>query len=166
MSFLFVITKIIQIRATVALLLCNVGATIANKTTEISTQASFRAGITLFLVIYALLLILTIGATTGQKCTQRGETTLLCALVMALPLLLVRIVYLVILSFRPNTSFTNSITAELLMAITEEMVIVLVYMWAGLLTSCVPKNIKEKKSDVQNWHIVLDRVVFRVVSWA
>lgn len=85
---------------------------------------------------------------------------------MALPLLLVRIVYLVILSFRPNTSFTNSITAELLMAITEEMVIVLVYMWAGLLTSCVPKNIKEKKSDVQNWHIVLDRVVFRVVSWA
>jgi hypothetical protein len=74
---------------------------------------------------------------------------LLYSVAISLPFLLVRIIYSLIFSFSEDKSFANNTTAGLLMATIEEMLVVLVYIWAGLLTSCVPKESLDEKSDVE-----------------
>jgi surface polysaccharide O-acyltransferase-like enzyme len=128
----------IQVPAAAALVLCIIGATNADTPAEISTQPLFRAGLVLFLVVFIALLVLTIGAALGQRRTQRGEKTLLSAVAISLPLIMVRIIYSLVVSFSGNEKFASSTTAGLFMSTIEEMVVVLVYLWAGLLTSSVP----------------------------
>jgi hypothetical protein len=99
-------------------------------------------------VVFILLLVLTIGAVIGHRMTQRGESILLYAVVISLPLIMVRIVYSLVFSFSEDERFTGSTTAGLLMATVEEMIVVLVYIWAGLLAS-VPEEPKDEKLDVE-----------------
>jgi hypothetical protein len=67
--------------------------------------------------------------------TRRGETCLLTAVVISLPILLIRVLYSMLSTFSSNIVFNpviGSEFAELFMAAIEEMVVVLIYIWVGL----------------------------------
>lgn len=143
--FSIFLLRIIQTPAAVALILCIVGATSANSPLDIASQGTVQAGIAVYFVITVVLCILTLGAAIGIRRTRRGEVWLLKAIALSLPLILVRVIYSMAGCFADggNSTFnpvTGSAVVELCMATIEEMLIVLIYVWAGLRKPAVPDN--------------------------
>lgn len=143
--FSFFLLRIIQAPAAVALILCIVGATSANSPLDIVSQTTVQAGIAVYFVIAVVLGLLTLGAAVGVRKTGRGEVWLLKAIALTMPLILVRVVYSMAGCFADGGNsllnpMSGSAVAELCMATVEEMLIVLVYVWAGLKKPAVPDN--------------------------
>ncbi|KAK7418736.1 hypothetical protein QQX98_003754 [Neonectria punicea] len=142
--FSFGVVNVVQVPAAVALILCIVGGASADNPAEIEDQTTTRAGVVLFLIVFILLALLVVGAVVGRKTTGRGEGRLLCAVAVSLPVLLIRIIYSFLAVFSKSSHFsiasgsTPSVLTELFMARIEEMVVVLVYLWAGLSREAVP----------------------------
>ncbi|KAF7563753.1 hypothetical protein G7046_g403 [Stylonectria norvegica] len=138
--------KAVQIPAGIALILCIVGAVSANSPREIVEQGTVKAGVVLFFVVLILIALLVVGAAIGRHYTNRGEGRLLGVVAAALPVLLIRIIYSLILVFGDGPKgftmdgSTFSVMAELLMERIEEMVVVLMFLWAGLNQEAVPRD--------------------------
>jgi hypothetical protein len=145
--FSFVVLKIVQTPAGIALVLCIIGATSTNTPKDVDKQTTVQAGIAIYLVVYILLVLLTAGAGLAYRMTGRGEKKLLIIVALSLPILLVRVIYSMLSVFSHDNSFnpmTGSTTAQLFLSVIEEMIIVLMYIWAGLTI----KN--ESESDVKH----------------
>lgn len=133
----------IQVPALVALILCIVGATSADNPTEIISETMVHVGIILFAVVLAALMLLTGLAFIGKKKTGRGEMGLILAVSFALPFLTVRTIYSLLAAFSNDSRFepgTGSVTIRLLMETLEEMVVVLIYMIAGIRAPQIPRE--------------------------
>jgi len=140
--FSFYLLKIIQAPAAIALVLCIVGATSANSPAQIGSQTTFHIGIILYAVVLLALIILTLGAAVGWRRTQRGEGALIVSVALALPFLVVRIVYsiLVVFSHNPHFSIVNgSYTINLFMEVLSEAVVVLIYICCGMMLQSIRK---------------------------
>jgi hypothetical protein len=150
--FSFVVLKAVQTPAAIALILCIVGATSAPNPESIDKEGTIQAGVVIFLVVYILIVVLTFGATVGSRMTGRGERKLLLAVTCSLPVLLVRIIYSMLTFFSgkkvfsPANTSSESTTAELFLATTEEMVVVLIYIWVGLSSQSVPPEMEDKST--------------------
>ncbi|KAL6885800.1 hypothetical protein GGI43DRAFT_431968 [Trichoderma evansii] len=141
------IARIVQLPAVVALILCIVGATSANTASDIVNQDTVKAGVIVYLVVLVLLTLLTIGANiTRCIAKRRSESTMLFVVTLSLPFLLIRIINSLLLIF--NKQFqdstaegsTSSVLIELFMARIEEMIVVLLYLYAGLTHKAVPER--------------------------
>jgi hypothetical protein len=133
--FSFAGIKAIQVPATIALILCIVGATSANTPVEIESQPTLHAGIILYVVILIALMALTVGAAIGRAKTGKGEGALIAAVALAMPLLLVRIIYSCLSAFTTISAFRlagGSPTAGLFMETFEEMFVVVIFLFVGL----------------------------------
>lgn len=135
--------------ATIALVLCIVGGTNADRVTEITQQPTVQAGIILFLVVYIVILLLVLTAyLIRRKSTKQGDSRLLNACALSMPLLLIRLMYAMLGTFSESRStfspIDGSIAADLLMVTIEEMLIVLIYIWTGLTIENVPTRISEE----------------------
>ncbi|KAL7937849.1 hypothetical protein V8C35DRAFT_330025 [Trichoderma chlorosporum] len=146
--FSLFLTKIIQVPAGIALILCIVGATSADSPADISNQATVKAGVIIYLVVFVALILLTMIANIVRCCMTepRGERALLLVVTLSLPLLLVRIINSLLLIFSKRfqessaEASTSAVLTELFMARVEEMLVVLLYLCAGLTQRAVPEG--------------------------
>ncbi|KAL7915888.1 hypothetical protein GGI35DRAFT_485358 [Trichoderma velutinum] len=152
--FSLFITKIVQVPAVIALILCIVGATSANTPADITNQDTVKAGVVVYLVVFVLLILLMMGAYIARCMTERrGESALLHVVALSLPLLLIRIINSLLLVF--DTHFQNSaaeastsaVLTALFMARIEEMIVVLLYLYAGLTQKVVPEKEDGERSN-------------------
>lgn len=146
MLFSLCAVRIVQVPAAIALILCIVGGVSANSPAEIGDQDTLKAGIVLYLVVFILLVLLITGAAVGRRKTARGERRLLWAVAISLPILFIRIIYslLAVVSnkavFSVMSGSTSAIMTELFMGRIEEMIVVLIYLWAGVTQDAVPDH--------------------------
>jgi hypothetical protein len=141
--FSFAGVKAIQVPATVALILCIVGATSANTAADIEAQPTLHAGIILYVVILFALMLLTIGAIIGRSRTGRGEGAIVAAVALAMPLLLIRMIYSCLVAFTHIHAFQlvgGNQTVGLFMEILEEMFVVAIFLFVGLKQQAIAKE--------------------------
>ncbi|MCJ1283119.1 hypothetical protein MMC26_002446 [Xylographa opegraphella] len=132
------IIQIAQLPTLIALILCIVGGTdrASSDISEYSTgQTYIKAGIAIFIVIYVVLFGLTVvtGADLGNA--PRGEKRIYFAVVAALPLIAVRLLYSILADFTSISNFSLANPdpwVQLFMAVIEECIVVLMYTLAGL----------------------------------
>jgi hypothetical protein len=94
-----------------------------------------KVGVIIFIVAWASLCILLTILAIRSSHIRRGERHLVIAVAISVPFILVRLIYSVILSFANNPRFnliTGSETINLVMAVLEEFVVVIVCLVIGL----------------------------------
>jgi hypothetical protein len=122
----------------IALILCIVGGLdeADSSASEIATGKKYtKVGVIMFLIIYILLLALAIITMKDVGNAPKGEKRIYIAVLGALPLLGVRLLWSLLATFANNPSF--SITSgkpwvQFFMATVEEFVVVVFYVLAGL----------------------------------
>ncbi|UKZ47172.1 hypothetical protein TrVGV298_001386 [Trichoderma virens] len=152
--FSLFLTKIVQVPAVIALILCIVGATSADTPAGITSQDTVKAGVIIYLVVFIVLALLAGGAHIARCMTERrGESTMLLVVVLSLPFLLTRIINSLLLIFSKRfqdaaaEASTSAVLTELFMARIEEMIVVLLYLYAGLTQKAVPERENSKRSN-------------------
>lgn len=130
--------QVLQIVATIALVLCVIGGIDEASTNPEDQQDGpelFKAGIIMFLVLYAILLLLTLLSLAEIRKTTFEERRVLLAVLVTLPLLASRLLWSVLSVFLTNSSVFNtqggSILAQVLMATVEEFLIVIIFVILG-----------------------------------
>lgn len=94
-----------------------------------------KAGIMISVSIYAILVFLAIKSASEFNKVPAGEKRILAAVLVAIPLLAVRIVWAILAIFTdiPTFAGTNgSAAARVCMSILEEFIIVIIYTFVGL----------------------------------
>ena len=131
--------QLLQLPAVVALIICLVGGSDLTDS-SVSTQGTgkklIKVGLIIFLIIYVCLFLLTAQSASKINCLPSGERRVLLALIAALPLLGVRILFALLAYFSTISTFslTNGSTlVRVFMAILEEILIVIAYIAAGIL---------------------------------
>ena len=101
-----------------------------------------KAGTALFIVAYVAIVIFVLFMSFHVSHAEKGEKRIFIAVVISLPLLLVRIIYSSLSTFSHDSSFnllTGSVTVILCVALIEEFVIVMVFEGTGLTLKRVDK---------------------------
>lgn len=102
--------------AIIAFVLCIVGATSATSLASVEAQDTIHAGVILYTVVFVMLLLLTVLAWWSKQRTDKGEGRLILAVICALPLLFVRLLYAILAAFSQSSVFdpiTGSTTVSL-----------------------------------------------------
>jgi hypothetical protein len=137
-----ILFRALQLLITVALILCIVGGTSSISSTGVYVpQTTTKAGIILYLVAFVALCV--VAAVTAIKFSNapHDDKRLAWAVILALPFILVRIVYSVISVFAHNPHFnliTGSVIIRVFMAVLEEMIVVWIYLVVGWMSDTVP----------------------------
>jgi hypothetical protein len=134
------IIQIAQLPTTIALILCIVGGMDeADGGAKFATGQKYtKIGVIMFLCIYLLLGALTIITVKDVGNAPRGEKRIYWAVVLALPLLAVRLLWTLLAAFSNNKTFSimgGNVWIQLAMAIAEELIIVVMYTMVGLTVS-------------------------------
>ena len=107
-----------------------------NDTSDINEGEKFeKAGGIMFLIGYVILFGATVVTGLEFRNLPWGEKRILGAVVAALPLLAVRLLYSLISDFADNNTFNilyGNATVQLCMAIVEEMIVTVFYLIAGV----------------------------------
>ncbi|KUJ18921.1 uncharacterized protein LY89DRAFT_582774 [Mollisia scopiformis] len=134
-------SRVIQIAALptmIALALAIIGGTdeADSDASDISNGKKYmKIAVIMFFCIYLLLCALTVITMTDVGNAPRGEKRIYIAVLAALPLLAVRLLYSILAAFVNNNDFSifgGKPLIQLFMAIIEEFVIVLFYTLVGL----------------------------------
>jgi len=135
--------RVVHALAVIALILCIVGATDAAVPKDIDTQTEVHAGVILYAVVYVMLSALTAWVWLRNKRLDEGGCRETRAVLIALPFLLIRLIYSLLSSFANPSVFgtaAGSTTAALFMSTFEEMIVVVIYLATGLKLATVPKD--------------------------
>ena len=126
-----------MIPATVGLILCIVGGLDENSS-DASDQSQgpglFKAGIIIFVAIYVILLILVVRSISEYRKTPLEERRILIAVIVALPLLAIRLLWSILSAFTNSADFNiegGSIWTQAFMATLEEFLIVIIFTAVG-----------------------------------
>jgi lysylphosphatidylglycerol synthetase-like protein (DUF2156 family) len=138
--------RVLQLLITVGLILCIVGGTSAASSTSSAAgvyqpQATTKAGIVLYLIAFIALGL--IAAVIAHKLSNASsdEKRLVWAVIMALPFILVRLIYSLISVFSHSRYFnliTGSVVILVVMSVLQEMAVVLIYLVIGWITDTLP----------------------------
>lgn len=144
--------QLLQLPAVVALIICIVGGSDMTNS-SISEQSTgkklIKAGLIIFLLIYICLFLLTAISVGEINSLPSSEKRVLLAVIAALPLLGVRILFALLAYFSTISTFSlfnGSVLVRAFMAILEEILIVIAYTLAGVL---VPKHSEARRGDVE-----------------
>jgi di/tricarboxylate transporter len=127
----------------IALSLAIFGATdeASSKASDIPKGKSLmKVAIIMFVMIYLLVFTLVIITMKDFRNAPRGEQRIYLAVLGALPLLAVRLLYSILPAFSNNVDFSifnGKPLVKLFMAIIEEFIIVCFYTWVGLIANPV-----------------------------
>lgn len=125
----------------IALILCIVGGIDEADATssDISTGKKYtKIGVVMFLIVYLVLTALVIITMKDVGNAPRGEKRIYFAVLAAIPLLAVRLLWSLLATFKDDSTFSTTngnALVQLFMAILEEFIIVVFYMLAGLTVS-------------------------------
>ncbi|OCL03946.1 hypothetical protein AOQ84DRAFT_400357 [Glonium stellatum] len=132
------VIQLLYLPCTIGLILCIVGGTdlaSAKLSDQHSGMTLFKAGIILFVVVYAALFLITIITAQDFNHIVPREQRVFLAVLAALPLLGARIVYGMLCVFLNDKTFSifgRNIVARVLMAVLEEFLVVIAYTFVGL----------------------------------
>ena len=134
----------------VALILCIVGGIdLTSKTTSAHTtgQKLTKAALIIFLIIYLSLFLLIAKSTAEMGRLPPGEKPVLSALIIALPLLGVRLCFSFLEYFSTISDFSptsGDVLVRGLMANLEEVLVVIGYILAGMVVPVSRENVVGK----------------------
>ena len=125
-------------------ILCIIGGVNAASSDNITkVQNSTKVGISLYLVSFAAICIIALYVGTNSKQVEKGEKRLVLAVIFSLPFLLVRLIYSSLATFAHKPPFnimTGSVTIFLVMAVLEELVVILTFLTTGISLEVIPKD--------------------------
>jgi hypothetical protein len=133
----------------VATILAIVGGVQASdnvKTTgEFALNGIFKAGIVLFGVAFLCIVVSTaiVAARARSAQIDSSEKRLVAAVIIALPILLVRLIYAFLFTFAKSAKFSligGDETVQLCMQVIEEWLVVFIYLAAGLMLKKLVKS--------------------------
>ena len=134
------VIQLLYLPCTIAFILCIVGGTdlaSAGPSDQRSGKSLLKAGIILFVVVYAALFLITILTARDFNHIVLGERRIFIVVLAALPLLGARILFGVLSIFLNDKTFAifgGNIAARVLMAVVEEFLVVIAYAIVGLTT--------------------------------
>lgn len=134
--------QLLQLPAAIALIICIVGGsdlTDSSVSEQSTGKKLIKAGLIIFLIIYVCLFLLIAKSASETNGLASREKRVLSALMVALPLLGVRILFSLLAYFSKLSTFSptsGNVLVRAFMAILEEILIVIAYTLAGIL---VPK---------------------------
>jgi hypothetical protein len=136
--------RLLQLLIIIALILCIVGGTSSYSSAGVyQPQVTTKAGVILyFLALVALTVIAVVSALKLSHGPSEGKK-LAWVVLIALPFILVRIAYSIISVFVHNRHFnllTGSVAIHVVMAILEEMAVVILYLAVGWTMDSLPPN--------------------------
>ena len=135
MVFSTVFLRVTQLGITIALILSIVGGTSSISPTGVyKVQTTSKAGILLYIVCYLALGLMALLTLRNTFYLTSGETRIMWAVFIAMPLLLVRLIYSLLVIFDHSQRFSlisGSALIHALMAVVEEMLIILIYLGVG-----------------------------------
>jgi len=127
--------RILQLIITIGLILCIVGGTSSTSSTGVYTpQGTTKAGLILYVFGFVAILVIAIMTLHKLGGVSSDERWLVWAVLIALPLILVRLAYSLTSVFAHDHNFnlvTGSVAIHVVMAILEEMAVVLIYLAVG-----------------------------------
>jgi hypothetical protein len=128
--------RIVQISITLGLILCIVGGTSATSTSggAVQVPTTSKVGIILYILAYAAVCFICFLSTTNISYAGSGEKRLALVVVLALPFILVRLVYSALTVFKHDHDFNfinGSVVLLVVMAVMEEIVVVHLYLILG-----------------------------------
>ena len=145
MVFSTVFLRVTQLGITIALILSIVGGTSSISPTGVyKVQTTSKAGILLYIVCYLALGLMALLTLRNTFYLTSGETRIMWAVFIAMPLLLVRLIYSLLAIFDHSQRFSlisGSALIHALMAVVEEMLIILIYL--GVRWTLVPSTISK-----------------------
>ncbi|TVY18875.1 hypothetical protein LARI1_G004010 [Lachnellula arida] len=132
--------QLLQLPTTIALILCIVGGmdAVSSSSTPKDRQTGIRDtkwGMGIFIAIYLILCTLTLVSVSEIRKTVSGERRVLLAVMVALPLIGSRLLWSVLCAFKGGKVFSvgdGSAVVQIAMADVQEVVVVLLYVVAGL----------------------------------
>lgn len=129
------IIQISQLPTTIALILCIAGGTDEAGSEVAEGKKLMKIGIAIFVVIYILLFALFVITMKDVGNAPREEKRVYIAILIALPLIAVRLLWSIISTFGHSSDFSlNSPKPliQLFMATIEEFIVVVCYVTVGL----------------------------------
>jgi hypothetical protein len=100
-----------------------------------TVKAPTKAGVIIFIIAWFGLCGLLVILATQSACIEKGERRIILAVAICIPFILVRLIYSIILSFAHNRHFnliSGSTTINLVMAVLEEFVVIILCLGVGL----------------------------------
>lgn len=138
------------------LIIAIIGGTDLDESGKYNTGKSlFEAASIIFFAIYLGLAVITIYTVSNTRWVLATEKKLLQAGLLALPFLLVRLIYTVAVAFSPSGSVFNFLDVNVyisaFMQFMMEAIVVSIFIFAGLLTPKMVKHeLKEGSKDVES----------------
>ena len=136
--------RAIQLLITLGLILSIVGGTSSISSTGVyKVQTTSEAGVILYIVTYVALGLMTAVTLWNATYVASAETRLMWAVIVAMPLILVRLIYSLLVVFQHSHTFnivSGSATVFGVMAVMEEIGVVLIYLFVGWTTDAAPKS--------------------------
>jgi hypothetical protein len=130
-----------QLVITLGLILSIVGGTSSiSSTGTFTVQTTSKVGVLLYIVAYAFLAIRTV-TLIPKFSSHTGEKRLALAVIVALPFILVRIIYSLLAVFLHNHDFSlinGSVAIWVVMAVLEEFLVVIIYLAVGWTADTLP----------------------------
>jgi hypothetical protein len=128
--------RLVQLVITLGLILSIVGGTSGNASpgSGIQVSTTSKAGIILYICAYAALCLVCALSITSLHHASSGEKRLVFAVILALPLILVRLIYSALVVFVHNHDFNilhGSVVLLVVMAVVEEFIVVGIYLVCG-----------------------------------
>jgi len=138
--------RLLQLLVTLGLILCIVGGTSSYSSTGVyQPQDTTKAGIVLYIVAFVALCLLAGFILHKINNAPTNDKKLVWAVILALPFILVRIIYSLISVFSDNRHFnllTGSVIIHVFMAVLEEMAVVVIYLVVGWMSETRPATVQ------------------------
>jgi hypothetical protein len=136
--------RLLQLFIVVALILCIVGGTSSYSSTGVyQPQVTTKAGVVMYFVALVALTVIAFVSVLKLSHGPSEGRKLAWVVIIALPFILVRIAYSIISVFSHNRHFnilTGSVAIHVVMAILEEMAVVILYIAVGWTMDSLPPN--------------------------
>lgn len=136
----------LQFRLTQLIIVLGLILSIVGGTNSISSNGTFtvqttsKVGVILYIVGYVILALRTI-TIIPKFSSHSGEKRLALAVIIALPFILVRIIYSLLAIFLHNHDFraiNGSVTIQVVMSVLEEFFVVIIYLIVGWRAEALP----------------------------
>ncbi|KAL9598447.1 MAG: hypothetical protein Q9219_004483 [cf. Caloplaca sp. 3 TL-2023] len=149
--------QVLHLPAVIALALAVVGGvrlSASGGSTQHSGKEFAQAGISIFMAVFGMYLILGILTLAAFRAVRQSERCILYGILLVAPFLFLRILYAMLAVFRDNDTFgivNGNPMAQLGMGIIEEMIIVIIYDGVGIIAP-VDSRIETDDSNCEMQH--------------
>ncbi|KAH8699042.1 hypothetical protein BGW36DRAFT_294009 [Talaromyces proteolyticus] len=153
------IFRIVALVTLIGVILSITGVTTTDNLTAGLSNTQTKVGLILYLVSWVALVVLLLLVWTRYNSIETGEHRLLGAVTICTPILLVRLIYSFLVTFKHDKDFslvTGNVTIQLVMVVIEEILIVYIMLLTGLTLDPKEKAVYVPTSTAENGETAYD----------